>query len=609
MLRLLAIFALLVAPSAQAVVAIDWVTVGDPGNAGDTDVMTTDGTTGYGAVAYEYRIAKYEVTNAQYVEFLNAVAATDTNDLYDTRMGSENIGGITRSGSSGGYAYTVKISRDNDPVNYVSFWSALRFANWMHNGQPAGMQDEATTEDGAYVMNAACIFNNAVTRKPGALFVVQTEHEWYKAAYYKGGGMNAGYWDYPTGSDTQPPCEPPGAVIGSAANCDYAVAGFTPVGAYPNSPSPYGTFDQGGNAWEWNESVIDSDARGIRGGSYDNSPNDLAATYRDGSGPDFGNSIEGFRLATQVSVPSVDVPSIEWVMVGDPGNDCDSQAEGCFGSVGYTYEISKYEITNDQYSRFLNIVAKDDPNGLFTGGFFSGIARTGSPGNYSYEPFSGAEQFPATDASFYSALRFANWLHNNEMCGAQGGATTESGAYTFSGPATVGARKSGAGIFVPTEDEWYKAAYYDKLTSTYFDYPAASNTETTCAVPGATPNTGNCALVLFAFSDVGAYSGSESPNGTFDQGGNVMEWNEAIFPPDVNGERRGARGGHLASASTELAASARQDYPVQQVGQPIGIRIVKVSGLGLPVPSVGPIGLLLVAAGLVGFCAYRRGRA
>jgi formylglycine-generating enzyme required for sulfatase activity len=77
--------------SAASAVTIDWVTVGDPGNPGDWY--------GRGAVNYVYRISKYEVTNAQYAEFLKAVAVADTHDLYNTAMGSVmDNGGITRSG-------------------------------------------------------------------------------------------------------------------------------------------------------------------------------------------------------------------------------------------------------------------------------------------------------------------------------------------------------------------------------------------------------------------------------------------------------------------------------------------------------------------------------
>ena len=104
--RLLVIAALLVALPAGAV-EIEWVSVGDPGNAPDTATNcagpNAGGAQDCGSVAGAYRISKYEVTNAQYVEFLNAIAANDTYGLYDPIM-AIGRGGITRSGSPGSYA-------------------------------------------------------------------------------------------------------------------------------------------------------------------------------------------------------------------------------------------------------------------------------------------------------------------------------------------------------------------------------------------------------------------------------------------------------------------------------------------------------------------------
>ena len=128
-------------------VTIDWVTVGNPGNTADT--------TGFGAVVATYRISRTEVTNSQYTEFLNAVAAADPNALYDTKMSTSTHGGITQAGSSGTFTYSVKAGFTNIPVVFVTFLDALRFANWMHNGQPVGPQGTATTEDGAYTITSA----------------------------------------------------------------------------------------------------------------------------------------------------------------------------------------------------------------------------------------------------------------------------------------------------------------------------------------------------------------------------------------------------------------------------------------------------------------------
>ena len=186
----------------------DWATVGTPGNADDTHGD------GYGGVDYTYRISKHEVTNAQYTEFLNAVAATDTYGLYNTAMGSDSWGGITRSGDSGSYTYSVKApavghgpggsdyTYDNKPMVYVSFIDAMRFVNWLHNGQGSG-----GTESGVYTIGTG---TNEV-RSAGAKFWIPSEDEWYKAAYYdpNGNGGSGAYYDYPTSTDTTTEQQPP----------------------------------------------------------------------------------------------------------------------------------------------------------------------------------------------------------------------------------------------------------------------------------------------------------------------------------------------------------------------------------------------------------------
>ena len=101
------------APAAGSV-TFDWVSVGDPGNACDPQGFGRC----FGAVGYAYRIAKYEVTNAQYAEFLNAKAASDPLGLYNQNMGS--WGGIARSGSAGSYTYSVVPGRESRPVAFVS---------------------------------------------------------------------------------------------------------------------------------------------------------------------------------------------------------------------------------------------------------------------------------------------------------------------------------------------------------------------------------------------------------------------------------------------------------------------------------------------------------
>ncbi|MCX5739450.1 MAG: SUMF1/EgtB/PvdO family nonheme iron enzyme, partial [Proteobacteria bacterium] len=161
MRRVLVLVALLAAIPASAV-TIEWVFVGEPDNPPDTTNCS-----GCGSVSYDYYISKYEVTNAQYVELLNAKAASDPLGLYNTSMGSDaTFGGITRSGVSGSYSYTAKAGFENKPVTYVSFYDALRFANWLNNGQGS-----TSTETGAYTLLGAATPSNGltVTRNPGAI--------------------------------------------------------------------------------------------------------------------------------------------------------------------------------------------------------------------------------------------------------------------------------------------------------------------------------------------------------------------------------------------------------------------------------------------------------
>lgn len=268
-------------------VTIDFVTVGDPDNANDD--------TGYGSVDYTYKIGKYEVTNSQYSEFLNAVAALDTHNLYHPHM-SQTYGGINQIGSPGNYSYSLKPGWENKPASYIGWYDCLRFANWLHNGQPGGLQDGTTTEDGAYDMTGS------QTRKSDALFWLPNDDEWYKAAYYKAGGTNTGYWDYPTQSDIAPTSEAPPGGVNSANYYDagsYAVDGshIAEVGAYVFCNGPYGTFDQAGNMWEWTEGHID-EYRIMRGGSWNNPASHFIASHYGYSSPDDEDGYDSFRIAT-----------------------------------------------------------------------------------------------------------------------------------------------------------------------------------------------------------------------------------------------------------------------------------------------------------------------
>lgn len=299
-------------------VSMDWSTVGNAGNAADP-------TTGFGAVGYEYRIGAYEVTNAQYAAFLNAVALSDPNGLYNTNMGSNARGGITRSGSDGSYTYSVKPNMGDKPVNYVSWYDAARMSNWMTNGQGSG-----GTESGVYTLTGPTSIS-AITRdlsNPNQVFI-PTEDEWYKAAYHQPfaqGGDSDDYWLYATMSNSVPTVAS-ATSIGDVANPGQSVVNYlsgadwngqngnvTTVGS-AGSTSFYGAFDMNGNVWEWNETLIGS-SRGLRGGSFgDGVEIVLRSTFRnDDFFPTLESNWSGFRLASPVPGPG----SVALVVVGAP---------------------------------------------------------------------------------------------------------------------------------------------------------------------------------------------------------------------------------------------------------------------------------------------------
>ena len=227
--------------------APETVSVGNRDNKADT--------TNFGAVAYEYKIGKYEVTNAEYCEFLNAVAKTDTHELYDPRMdgGPEDWGGIKRSGEADNYTYAVREGMGKKPVNYVTWESCVRYANWLTNGLGKG-----DTETGSYTIKDGTVKvpdHAALAADKTLKWVLPSENEWYKAAYYdpnKAGG--AGYWLYPAKADSVPE-----ANLNSNAPSD--------VGSFAKAVSAYGTFDQGGNVWEYNDAQ-NGDKVALRGGSF-----------------------------------------------------------------------------------------------------------------------------------------------------------------------------------------------------------------------------------------------------------------------------------------------------------------------------------------------------
>jgi formylglycine-generating enzyme required for sulfatase activity len=266
-------------------------------------------------VADSFQIMKYEWTNSQYTDFLNTVDAngTNPNSIYNASMGSSLRGGITNTGTTNGSRYAVKPDMGDKPVNYVDWFAAARVSNWLMNGATG----TSSTETGAYTLIGGQTSGTAPAVNSGATFYIPTENQWYKAAYYKGGSTNAGYWNYATQSDLAPTAVTSGSTgIGSAGNAgnfaNFNLAAdwnsqngnVTTVGTNGGA-NAYNAFDMSGNLREWNDLTgAAGSLRGFRGGNWDNIAFSLSSSDRLTNPPSGEVNGVGFRLAAPVPEPS-----------------------------------------------------------------------------------------------------------------------------------------------------------------------------------------------------------------------------------------------------------------------------------------------------------------
>lgn len=243
----------------------DWATITHAGNAGFDRAQPGDFRDGRGSVAYEYRIAKTEVTSAQFVDFLNTFT-TQSDALASRILPPVNWGGERDSGHGGtGQRYRVRTDIPNAgmlPILGVDWQASAMYVNWLNNDLST---DASAIENGAYDAstfsgNRPDGFTDQSARNDEARYFLPTYDEWFKAAHFdpdQDGQGNAGWWLYNDGSDTEPIGGPPGEGETSARWVDDMFGGRpaweTPLGSYEDTQTPWGLLDTSGGGGEWTE--------------------------------------------------------------------------------------------------------------------------------------------------------------------------------------------------------------------------------------------------------------------------------------------------------------------------------------------------------------------
>ncbi|MGD9690830.1 MAG: SUMF1/EgtB/PvdO family nonheme iron enzyme [Phycisphaerales bacterium] len=317
-------------PTAQASGAIithdqgiEFVTIGDPGNAPFTGNPPPGGSAnGRGAVSYEYRIGRFEVTTEQWVEFFNAALDRPANDRLPHVVAPSTWGAVGAPAQNGGQRFRVPAGNEMRPVGNISWRMAAMYCNWLHNNKST---DRAAFMNGAYDVSTfgyiGNIFTDQLTHNPEARYWIPTWDEWIKAAHYdpnRYGEGEGGYWAYSITSDTQPIFGPPGAFGGLAqSNCcwdQFTHPGMNPfailLGAYPTVQSPWGLLDASGATTEWNEEVL-TGSFGVRwrrldGTAWSTPSGGIVIDLVGNSGDDFPSFSPydfGFRIASAVPAP------------------------------------------------------------------------------------------------------------------------------------------------------------------------------------------------------------------------------------------------------------------------------------------------------------------
>lgn len=560
------------------------------------------------------QLQRTEVSNAEYCAFLNAVARTgDVRGLWNPLMADHFWGGIVRTRrADGAWSYAVKPGYVKKPATCMPWTACARYCNWLAYGRPDtgraelgttegdarnGVYDTARFEDAAFVRGTG-----GVARRSSESYFLPSAEEW-RAAASAGpdvGTVNVydGHWALPSPH---------------LADVDQGTT------------NALGFVNLRGNVAEWVETRRGNFFLAL-GGSLIRGPYSTRSDFSEGDECDKAISSFGFRVARAehpVVLPGPHASAIgqsadralanqpanqscadgpfnqtikqtdnqtipdPWVRIGNPGNARDPVYK--VGRVDYEFEMARHQVTNAEWCEFMNAVGveKSISLGLYNPDMSTGVcggidlvtspnASDPDPGactNQTIKQFrskTGWSARPVVYVGYRDAMRYCNWLQTGD---------TEKGAYDVSRP--YGRRLPGARYFIPSDDEWCKAAYHDPTrlgVRKFWDYPSR-----TCDLPPNAAGQPHACNYLrdgvhlglkgpYFLAEVADYPNSDSYYGCRQMGGNAWEWIEPVGPSKLN-----LRGGSFGYTEFGMGIWNRDEAGFSDELNVFGLRLARVA--------------------------------
>lgn len=514
------------------------------------------------------------VSNAEYCDFLNKVAARDdSHRLWNPLMQDHFWGGITRKPVNGVNVYLVKPGYELLPVTCVTWRATLRYCNWLSFGKPSGDEVLGVTEgdsefgvyDTHYVDDEEFVKSLVpIERKTSQAYFLPTADEWRTWRFdskYKTLPKNVyqGHWSRP-------------------------FPHLAPVDE-----------DVRGNVGEWVETRRGNFALAL-GGSLIRGEYSLDPKYQEGDEIDKAISSFGFRVASADmpellprpqcigGVPlqsQVHRPESTWCRIGCKKNPEDRDYK--VGRVDYEFDMARFALTNDEWCEFLNSVAAySDPYGLYNPDMATGVCGGIEKRTDGFYVKDGWSRRPVVYIGYSDVMRYCNWLHFGKPKGQCELGVTEGtkrlGAYDTRRKGSYH-RNRNAKYFIPTDNEWCKAAYYDPTkrgARKYWDYPCR-----TCDLPPNDPAMPRACNYLkdgtvlgekgpFYLAEVDAYPTSDTYFGCRQMAGNVWEWVEPVGKGKMN-----LRGGSFGYTEFGMGIWNRDEAGIDDELYVFGVRIAR----------------------------------